>query len=61
MILVNAPHIMGWLLLYYASSLTDLYIAGKSLFSVVEIIINRVVYFYYSCFAGTWCRSVNYL
>lgn len=29
MILVNAPHIMGWLLLYYASSITDLYIAGK--------------------------------
>lgn len=29
MILVNAPHILGWLLLYYASSITDLYIAGK--------------------------------
>lgn len=28
MILVNAPHILGWLLLYYASSITDLYIAG---------------------------------
>jgi MFS family permease len=29
MILVNAPHIAGWLLLYYASSLTHLYLAGK--------------------------------
>lgn len=33
MILVNVPHIAGWLLLYFASSLTDLYIAGKFDFS----------------------------
>lgn len=29
MILVNAPHIAGWLLLYYATSITDLYVAGN--------------------------------
>lgn len=28
MILVTIPHIIGWLLLYYASSLTDLYVAA---------------------------------
>lgn len=29
MILVNVPHIAGWLLLYYATSITDLYVAGE--------------------------------
>lgn len=29
MILVNVPHIMGWLLLHYAGSIKDLYIAGR--------------------------------
>lgn len=28
MILVNIPHIIGWTLLYYASSLTEIYIAA---------------------------------
>jgi MFS family permease len=28
MILVNIPHIIGWAMLHYASSLTELYIAG---------------------------------
>lgn len=29
MILVNFPHIVGWLLLHYATSVTQLYIAGE--------------------------------
>lgn len=29
MILVNIPHIIGWTMLHYASSLTELYIAGN--------------------------------
>jgi MFS family permease len=28
MILVNIPHIIGWLMLYYAASLTEMYIAA---------------------------------
>lgn len=37
MILVNAPHIMGWLLLYYATSITDLYVAGKSVDNIHKL------------------------
>lgn len=29
MILVNIPHIIGWFLLYNASSITELFIAGE--------------------------------
>lgn len=44
MILVNIPHIIGWLLLHNASSVTQLYIAGKLLLTLHHRKVNVIHY-----------------
>lgn len=67
MILVNIPHIIGWTMLHYASSLTELYIAGKTECSIsVHCNWHDLVHLSkknYSDFTGAWRRlygSSNY-
>lgn len=61
MILVNAPHIAGWLLLYYATSLTDLYVAGEifKFHGRFRRFLFMIFIFDCSGFAWTWSRSVE--